>query len=285
MISGAFYGKKKRMGRLFADNKILIVPVDDSLIFGPEKGLYNLSKTLESIVNGSPNAILGFKGSYSILMDEVKGIKTPFIYNLTASTTSGQHVQKVKIGTVKEALIMGADCVAAHINYTSDFENEMISSLSEIISEADGWGMPTLAISYPRKKNPDGTEENYNKEKKENEDLYTRIICRCVRTSAELGADIIKTQYTGSAQSFEKVVKCSLGKPVVIAGGPVISVPESYKMAKEAMDAGAAGISYGRNIFNSENIEAYLEGIKAIIFGGASVSEAVELFEEKKNGI
>lgn len=279
MFSSSYYGKKKRLDRIIMNGRMLVVPVDDSLIFGPFDGLDSLSNTINSIIDAKPSAILGYKGSYSLLLETLKGVQLPFIINVTASTTTGKHIQKIKSCTVWEALVMGADCVAAHVNFTSDYENEMIQNLASIISEADKIGMPTLAIAYPRKEHDDGTDDNYEFEKNMDIETYTKRICHCVRVAVELGADIIKTQYTGSIQTFQKVVNSALGRPVIIAGGPVLAIQDSYKIAKDAIDAGAAGISYGRNVFNTEYIEAYIAGMKAIVFNNASVNEALDIYK------
>ncbi|MCD8013660.1 MAG: hypothetical protein LUG99_10870 [Lachnospiraceae bacterium] len=256
------------------DGRMLIVPLDDSLIFGPYDGLQSLAGTVTSICKSNPSAILGYKGTCSL----IENPDIPFILNITASTTMGNHVQKVVSESVADALTIGADCIAVHVNYTGLAENEMLKQLSEIIGEADQYGMPVLAISYPRK-SVKGQDYNYEDIKKSDTWEYARIICHCVRASVELGADVIKTQYTGNTESFKMVVSAAMGRPVVIAGGPLIEVSDSYRMAREALDAGASGISYGRNIFNAENIGAYLLGLKEIVFHDADVNEALSIYK------
>ena len=280
MFNVAHCGKKKRLDRIITNNRMLIVPIDDSLIFGPFDGLADLSTTIKAISRSMPSAILGYKGSYSILSEEASNyFQIPFIINVTASTTSGKHLQKIKSCSIREAEIMGADCIAAHVNFFNQYENEMIYNLANIISKADELGMPTLTIAYPRGVSNDGKDYNFEEERDNNIDSYTRRICHCVRVSVELGTDIVKTQYTGSVPTFQRVVDSALGKPVIIAGGPVISISKSYQMAKDAINAGAAGVSYGRNVFNAENIEAYMAGIKAIVFNNASVEEALNIYK------
>lgn len=266
-------GKEKRMSKLFTNNKTLIVPVDDSLIFGPFGGLQKLESTVSCIAERKPTAILGYKGIYS------RGnlLEIPFILNITASTIMGKHVQKVFVSSVKEALILGADCIAVHINYSSEYENEMLSNLSKAISEADVFGMPVLAISYPRKQQA-GEDYNYEDLMLKDSDRYADLICHCVRTSAELGADIIKTHYTGSVDTFRRVVDSAMGIPVVVAGGPLMDIKDSYKIVKSALTAGAAGISFGRNVFNAHKVGPYIDGLKALIFHNASVEEAIEIY-------
>lgn len=276
MYSTSFIGKKKRLDKILKNGKTLIAPVDDSLMFGPFVALENMSTTVSSIISGEPSAILGFKGTYSKY-----DINVPFIYNITGSTTRGNHVQKVLISSPMEALILGADCIAVHINYTSKYENEMMHMLATTISEADSIGMPVLAIAYPRSQNSDNSDYNYEDLKENDNKAYTELVSHVVRTTAELGADIIKTQYTGSSESFKKVVDSAMGTPVIIAGGPLVPVEESYAMAKGALDAGAAGISYGRNVFNADDIEAYLSGLSALIFDNASLQDALTIYSEK----
>ena len=95
MFNVAYYGKKKRLERIVTNGRMLIVPVDDSLIFGPFNGLDNLSNTIDLISKARPSAVLGYKGSFSLLSEKKNGLQIPFILNVTASTTTGRHIQKI----------------------------------------------------------------------------------------------------------------------------------------------------------------------------------------------
>ncbi len=277
MYTNSYLGKTKRLNKIFNNEKVLIAPVDDSLLFGPYNGLYDLKDTIEKIKTTNPNAILGFKGAYQYT------IKTniPFIYNITASTVLGAHTKKMKIANIEDIVAMGVECVAVHINFSSIYENKMLECLATTTNECDKFGIPVMAIAYPRKE-IDGKDYNYEDLKEKSIEEYTNLICHCVRVAAELGADIIKTQYTGSQKSFKKVIESALGKPVVIAGGKEISVEESYKMAYDAMKAGASGLSYGRNVFNSKNIIPYINGLKSIIFDNTNVETALKIYKDIK---
>ena len=85
-------GKKIRLSRLFTNSRSLIVPVDDSLINGPEDGLYDIEKTIKIIIGESPNGILCFKGILKNYQDLL--VKTPIILNLTGSTTRTNHTRE-----------------------------------------------------------------------------------------------------------------------------------------------------------------------------------------------
>lgn len=256
-------GKKRRMARLAPNGKMVIVPIDDSLIFGPKNGLLDIESTIEQIVKSEPNALLGFQRGLELVSD--KNILMPFIFNLTASTVLSQHTKKSTIASVEFALKNGADCVACHVNFSSLYENEMIHNFAMISQECDKLGMPLLAIAYPRGEK-DGQDYNYEDLKNENVDAYADLVAHAVRVSAELGADIIKTNYTGTRESFKKVIVAASGKPVIIAGGAKVPAKESLRNAADAMKAGASGISYGRNVFNADDIETYITAIKHIVF-------------------
>lgn len=274
-------GKQRRLEKLFTDGKTLMVPVDDSLIFGPKEGLLDLHETIKNILHANPNAILGFKHDIEIITTVRSNVS--FIYNVTASTVLNSHTKKVLVASVENALISGADCVAAHVNFSSKYENEMIHNFSIIANECDRLGVPLLAIAYPRSERRDTNtcvdkDYNYDDIKKNDVAAFTDLVSHCTRISCELGADIIKTYYTGSEESFKSVVTSACGKPVIIAGGPKVSVESSLRCVREAMTAGAAGISFGRNIFNADHILAYMSAIKEVIFDDASLEKAINTY-------
>lgn len=272
MVNGL--GKKRRLARLFQNGKAVIVPIDDSLIIGPKNGLFEMSNTIEHIVKGKPSALMGFRGGLELVSD--KDILMPFIFNLTASTVMSQHTKKTMIASVEYALKNGADCVACHVNFGSIYESDMIRNLAIISQECDKWGMPLLTIAYPRTEE-NGLDNNYEDLKKKDAEAYADIVAHAVRVSVELGSDIIKTMYTGTVESFKKVIIAANEKPVVVAGGARIPVAESLRTIEEVMEAGASGISYGRNVFDADNIESYMTAVKHIVFDGWKKQDCLDI--------
>jgi fructose-bisphosphate aldolase/2-amino-3,7-dideoxy-D-threo-hept-6-ulosonate synthase len=106
------------------------------------------------------------------------------------------------------------------------------------------------------------------------------VVAHAARVGAELGADIIKTNYTGRVDTFREVVRgCCV--PVIIAGGPKAeTVQEILQMVQESLEAGGAGVSIGRNVFQHKNPAKMVEAISAIVHKGASVKEASEILGE-----
>lgn len=96
------------------------------------------------------------------------------------------------------------------------------------------------------------------------------------RVRAELGADIIKTNYTGEVDTFkeDKGVSCA----VVIAGGPQMdSERELLQMVRDSIDAGGRGVSIGRNIFQAKDPTDLVRKIARVVHEGYDVDEAIRV--------
>jgi fructose-bisphosphate aldolase/2-amino-3,7-dideoxy-D-threo-hept-6-ulosonate synthase len=104
---------------------------------------------------------------------------------------------------------------------------------------------------------------------------FADALGHAVRLGEELGADILKTAYSGTPETFERVVE-STRLPVVIAGGSKGTDAETLSMVRGAMDAGAAGVSMGRSIFQHEDPGAITRAVAAVIHDDADAQEAVD---------
>ncbi|MCX9075758.1 MAG: 2-amino-3,7-dideoxy-D-threo-hept-6-ulosonate synthase, partial [Candidatus Methanoperedens sp.] len=169
----------------------------------------------------------------------------------------------VQVCTVEEAIKMGADAVSVHINIGSLTEAEQLKKLGCVAEQCDTWGMPLIAMMYPRGKDI----------KNQND---AELVAHVARVGAELGADIIKTNFTGDKDTFRKVVEgCPV--PVVMAGGPKTNTDEEFlRMVRDAIDAGGRGVAIGRNVFQHENPTAMTRALTLIVHKGTDVDDAME---------
>ena len=142
--------------------------------------------------------------------------------------------------------------------------------VGEMVAAAEKFGLPTVTHSYPC----GGLLTDAERFSVEN-------VGYAVRVSQELGVDIIKTFWTGSQKTFEKIVAYGAPNKVVISGGPRCkTLRECFEMTRQGIDAGAAGITYGRNIWEHEYPSAVLRGLMAIVHNGACVEHALEAAED-----
>jgi fructose-bisphosphate aldolase/2-amino-3,7-dideoxy-D-threo-hept-6-ulosonate synthase len=259
-------GKKIRMERIIGrkTKRTVIAPMDHGVTIGPIKGIVNISETINSIRNGGANAILMHKG---IVTQGHRGYGTDIglIIHLSASTSlSPDPNNKVLVTSVEKAIQLGADAVSVHVNIGSKTEPKMLKELGQISETCSQWGIPLLAMMYPRGE----------KVKNEND---VELVKHAARVGSELDVDIVKTNYTGDPESFEEVVEGSL-VPVVIAGGPKVNTDgDLLKMAKDSIDVGGAGVAFGRNIFQAKDPEKIIKAISQVVHHNLDVEDALKI--------
>ena len=255
-------GKKRRLRRIFQeDDRTVIVPMDHGVTIGPCAGIENMQNIVNKLIGGNADAILVHKG----IAKHVNFADSGLIVMLSgASNLNPNPNNKVQVCSVQEAVRLGADGVSVHINIGAPDEDKMLTTLGRVADECESFGMPLLAMMYPR--GPKIQSEH-----------APEVVAHAARIGAELGADIIKTNYTGSIDSFKAVVECC-PVPVVIAGGPKAkTAQDTLQTTFEAIKSGGAGLSIGRNIFQHENPTAMVKALSAIVHKGSSVEAATKI--------
>lgn len=259
-------GKDVRMERIINrdSKKTIIVPIDHGVSAGPIEGLIDMKETVNAVANGGANAVIMHKGLIKHSHRQY-GKDVGLIIHLSASTSLSPYPNtKTIVCTVEEAIKYGADAISIHINIGDEMERVMLKDMGDIARLSNDWGMPLVAMVYPR-----------GKEVKNEYDV--KVVKHAARVGGELGADIVKVSYTGTPDSFQEVVEgCPV--PVVIAGGPKMdSDHDILNMVYGATQAGGEGVSIGRNIFQHRNVEAIVRSISKIVHENSSVEEALKL--------
>lgn len=260
------YGKMVRLERIVnrATGRSVIVPMDHGVTLGPIKGIRSMKNTVDAVASSGADAAVVHKGA-AIFGHRGYGRDLGLIIHLSASTSLGPDPNnKVLVATVEEALKLGADGVSIHVNIGAEDEAQMLSLLGSISRSCQEWGMPLMAMMYPRGR-------------KISNEYAEEFVGHAARVGAELGADIIKTSYTGDPDSFSRVVDgCPV--PLVVAGGPKVSSEiDLLRMVRDAIDAGASGVAIGRNIFQHENPSIITRRICAVVHRGYTPEEAMEI--------
>jgi class I fructose-bisphosphate aldolase len=268
-------GKSIRTERIFNRNtgRTIIVPLDHGVTVGPIHGITDLKSIVNDVAEGGANAVLMHKGLVRCGHRE-HGRDVGLIIHLSASTCHSPFPNtKTLVGTVEDGIKLGADAVSVHVNLGDENEREMLRDLGQVSSVANSWGMPVLAMVYAR--GPKVTDS-----------FDPEVVAHCARAGEELGADVIKVNYTGSIETFQKVVDaCCV--PVVIAGGPKLDNREDLiRMASEAVQAGAAGLSIGRNIFQDHQPRHLVQALHQVVHEEASVQETMDFLTtmDKQSG-
>ncbi|HJU95324.1 MAG TPA: 2-amino-3,7-dideoxy-D-threo-hept-6-ulosonate synthase [Nitrososphaera sp.] len=255
------FGMDIRLSRILDNGRMLCIPMDHGISNGPIKGLEDIHDMIYKCASAGLTCVLVNKG---IIKSMPRSPDIGLIVHFSASTSIGPAPnRKMLIGSVEEAIRLGADAVSVHINIGSKEEPEMLQKLGMIADKCNQWSVPLVAMMYPRGehiKNPHDPE----------------VVAHAARVGAEAGADIVKAVYTGDPDSFKRVVR-SCPVPLVIAGGPKAnSDREILEMCSGAMSAGAKGVTFGRNIFQHKNPPAMVRALRAIIIENRNVREALK---------
>src|SRR5919107_3481452 len=257
-------GKDIRLNRILNKGKMLCIPMDHGISSGPLKGIKDITNFIYDVEYSGLTCIVVNKGIIKVLS---RPINIGCIAHMSASTSLGPDPnKKILMGTVKEAIRLGADAVSLHINIGSKEEPMMLYSLGLVADECNEWSVPLIAMMYPRGENIKNP-------------LDLSVISHATRIGAEAGADIVKTVYTGDIDSFKDIVK-SCPVPIVIAGGPKSKTnSDVLEMCYGAIQAGAIGVTFGRNIFQHSNPKKIINALYEIIIGNRNYDEVLENFE------
>lgn len=262
-------GKKLRMERIFNrdTNRAIIVPLDHGVSVGPVDGIINMRETVSDMAVGGADAVLMHKGLVRCGHRSV-GRDVGLIVHLSASTSlTPQTNSKTLVATVEEGIRLGADAVSVHVNLGDENERDMLAQLGQVAESANSWGVPLLAMMYGRGPN---ISNSYD----------ATIVAHCARVGVELGADVVKVPYTGDIDSFARVVD-SCCVPVVIAGGPKMESTQDFlQMVYDSLQAGGAGLSVGRNVFQHPRRVQLLQALRGLVHENWSVEQSLALIGE-----
>jgi fructose-bisphosphate aldolase / 2-amino-3,7-dideoxy-D-threo-hept-6-ulosonate synthase len=268
-------GKTIRMKRLLEaeTNTCLIVAIDHGMtspIF--LDGLYNTGSRIRESIAGGANVLMLGRGMVKQYAQLLKPT-TSLALMLTASAAgkpSGAEI--TPIGSVEEALRTGADAVVVYVALAGENEPEAITYLSRVGETCEFKGMPLIAeAEYPNA---------YQSLDQMNQELGVDYLKRNARLCAELGADIVKVNWSGDQKSFGEIIR-ACNKPVVLAGGSRISDEELLVRMQQAREAGGVGCSVGRNVFQHQNPEAITAAISRIFRDKWTAKQAMEELQSK----
>ncbi|MDT8357421.1 MAG: 2-amino-3,7-dideoxy-D-threo-hept-6-ulosonate synthase [Methanomicrobiaceae archaeon] len=259
-------GKEIRLERILDRNtrRTVIIPMDHGFTLGQIEGLTNMPETIGQVSDGGANAIVMHKGMVKHGHRKY-GKDIGLIVHLSASTSLNPDPNdKVLICTVEEAIAIGADAISIHVNLGAPNESRMIEAAGEVSRSCTRWGMPLLVMIYPRGERISASDP--------------KAVGHCVRVAEELGADLIKTNYTGDPASFEKITRaCAV--PVLIAGGEKADDPGTLKIIRDAVDAGASGVCMGRNAFQRTDISRFVRAVTRVVHQNADPENAAREVE------
>jgi fructose-bisphosphate aldolase/2-amino-3,7-dideoxy-D-threo-hept-6-ulosonate synthase len=268
-------GKAMRMKRVIDPEGVSVICALDHGMTSPTflEPLADIQTRTAEAVAGGANVIMMSKGMIRVAEPAFSPTTSLALLLSASANPEGDRPQIVQIAEVEEACVLGADAVVLFTALGGEAESGMVAILAGVGGECAALGMPFIAeAEFPT------TYASVEELTKAYGFDYLR---RNVRLCAELGADIVKTNWPGSPESFGKLLEAANGIPMVLAGGSRLEDKELLWRMEMAVAAGAVGCSVGRNIFMHRSPEAITRALSRVIRERWTADKAFEGLQEE----
>jgi len=256
------WGLQNRIAQIIkpTDNRALMLAVDHGYFLGPTEKLEVPRKAIAPLLKYCDSLMLT-RGVQRTSVNPK--FPTPIVLRVSGgSSIIGADLSNEEITvSIKDAIRLNACALAMSIFVGSKYEKQTIVNLGKLVSEAEEFGIPVLAVTA------------VGKEIGQKDARYLSLACRI---AAEQGAHIVKTYY---CENFEKVVE-SCPVPIIIAGGKKIPERNALELAYNSIKSGAVGVDMGRNIWQSDNPVPMIRAVRSIVHGNSNVNDAFMLYEK-----
>ena len=269
-------GKSSRIDTLFNSNdNAFVVAFDHGILMGPIDGIKDIESSVSKVVQGGPDAIQVTPPIAKVVSENFLGRNSPSLIarldtsNLWRSSPEPKSGYYADLFSVKDAVRLNAQAVVTYL--LVGFENDQdeaynLKILSKIAHEAHDYGMPLII-------EPLGIAKGYQAVRDKD------VISLAVRMATEVGADLLKVDYTGDKSSFREILD-STTCPVMIRGGPKTkTLADSLQMVSDSLEIGASGIVFGRNIWQSDNPTKITKVYSDFVHNNIDINEALKQLE------
>ncbi|HCP26782.1 phospho-2-dehydro-3-deoxyheptonate aldolase [Pantoea ananatis] len=261
--------KERRLSRIFAkDGKSVTLALDGYYFSTKTEGIDNTINQLPALVEQGLDCALvtyGMLKNYRKALDRVPVVlrvdSTVNIFNNTVPDTT-------PVFSIEDALKVAAEGVVC-MTFPGAFNEEKTHVMAMKLAQAsDRWNMPLIVESLP-----------YGYPVTSDDSNNPAIIAASARAAVELGADIIKTRFTGTPD--DRLIVEAAGVPVLALGGPKTGIDGYFKFVQHCMQMGAKGVAVGRNITQDPQPAKVVAGLNAIIHENATSEDAYSLYMAK----
>lgn len=278
-------GKHIRLGRILdpRSQRAIIVAASHGVLTGAPRGLRTVDdmRRVFSQLDGA-NGVMIAPGSVRHVEDVFVGRERPSLVIhldwkshgrpiLTPAENNRSEGTLASLATIDEVAAAGADAVMSYLyvgHDDNDLERREIERNARLAADCARLGI--VLIIEPR------SVLDYR------DDAFVsdpKLLSWYCRMSAEIGADVVKCIWPGSRDAYAEIVGNTTA-PVVLAGGSASDdkIDETMQLAEDTVQAGGAGVMFGRRIYSSKKPSAVLAGLRAVVHDGASAAEGAEIF-------
>ncbi|MEM2150315.1 MAG: 4Fe-4S binding protein [Candidatus Bathyarchaeia archaeon] len=272
-------GKRIRLSNILdpEDGKCVMLAADHNFLVGPIRGLENVENTLKIAFKGKLDAVMLSPGQAKRLSHMFGWRGAPALvvrgdwanaFRERVYTLPTRRVQEIIIADPKDLISLGATGAVLYffVGYGDEREEEYhYERIRRFIKESEKIGLPCLITAMPMGERVTGAN-------------FVSLLETSVRMAVEAGADYLEVPYTQDIETFKRVVQAARGTPVLCAGGPkAATIRDSLEVVVELLEAGASGVVFGRQVFQSEDPASYLNMLYSLVHEGKSIEEVLGL--------
>jgi class I fructose-bisphosphate aldolase len=270
---GLSTGKKARLHRILYEHGLrngaaLFLPYDQGLEHGPRDFFDNPAAgdpryIIKLAIEGGFNGVAIQIGTAEKFYWDYAG-EIPLLLKLNGRTElpPADAPRSPLNADVADAVRLGADAVGYTLYVGSPQQEADFEEFAQVRRDAHRYGLPLVVWSYPRGSAVD---------KKGGKNSFYAVDY-AARTAAELGADVVKVNFpepkategvpktyaepVSEQEAVNAVVRSAARTPMLLSGGERGGDDEVLDKARMAMEAGALGLIFGRNIWQREHDES-----------------------------
>jgi len=242
-------------------------------------GIENLPEALSKIAGAGPEVIQVNPGGLRTLVDA--GLSDAVTVALRLDVTNVYEPRVVEKAwdtahpnTLADAEHPSVGCVVLNLlelDGNSALQEQCVANIQEIGALARARGISLMVEPLVMSTNPEGGISSVGDPEK---------IATLVRQAVELGADIIKVDPCEPMERFSEIVEIAHPIPVLVRGGGKVTTRELLERTRVAIDVGARGVVYGRNVVQHPHPETLIAALAAIVHDDASLEDALALVKE-----
>lgn len=256
------------MARMQLGERALVVAMDHARTLGAVEGLVeDTGAVIDRVIAAGADGIMTSYGIVKRYREKLIG-KIPTYLRLDAGPSQWREdwlkfTEWTRHYGVDDARMLGCDGVCVMAFMGSEVEVTTFDIVAQTVSEAAEDGMPVMveALPCPCERIPDPNDAG--------------MMASASRIAFELGADIVKTYYTGDPDGFRRVTQ-AVPVPVLIAGGVRMPTDRAaLEVVHGSVQGGGKGVVFGRNIWQSKEPGGIVTAMRAIIHDGADVEAAM----------
>jgi len=257
------WGLANRLRRILKapHGRTVMLAVDHGYFLGPTSGLEQPARTIEPLLPFADSLMLTRGVLRAAVPPEAI---VPIVLRVSGGTSILRELSHEGLTVaIEDAIRLNASAITLSIFVGAAGERETLLSLGKLVDAGQKYGIPVLAVTAV------GKEMTRD----------ARYLGLCCRIAAEIGAHFVKTYY---CDGFEEIVGAT-PVPLIVAGGKKTSEREAIQLAWNAVNAGAAGVDMGRNIFQSDCPIGVIRAVRAVVHDGAAVADAYAIYEQEKS--